>query len=160
MEITLLASLFSGGIVGMPMVPLLTDNYLRPFPLISQSRAERLEEMLIQGMNRGMKGDYAGAIAVFSQLIKRHPRYVEAYFNRGIAYGRMGQTQAAIADYSQVIRLAPHYAEAYHERGLLWQKLGKSKAAQQDFQQAARLYQAQGNQFGYQSLGPFLFKQP
>jgi tetratricopeptide (TPR) repeat protein len=105
-----------------------------------------------------MKGDYAGAIAVFSQLIKRHPRYVEAYFNRGIAYGRIGQTQAAIADYTKVIRLAPHYAEAYHERGLLWQKLGKSRAAQKDLQQAARLYQAQGNRFGYQSLEPLLVK--
>lgn len=160
MEFALLASLFSRGILGISTIPRSADCCLRPFPLLSQGQSNRLEERLIQGMNRGMKGDYTGAIAVFSQLIKGHPRYVEAYFNRGIAYGRIGQTQAAIADYTQVIRLAPHYAEAYHERGLLWQKLANFKAAQKDFQQAARLYQAQGNQFGYQSLEPLLPKQP
>lgn len=110
-----------------------------------------LEDLLLAGMERGLKGDYLGAIAIFSEVIRRAPDEVEAYYNRGLARYQVGDPTGAIADYDLAIRLRPDFAEAYAERGSLQMELGNLERALADLQQAAAFFQQQGNRSGYQT---------
>ncbi len=62
-------------------------------------------------------GDYQGAIADYTQVIRFKPDYANAYCLRGNAKEGLGQYAAAIADYDTAIRLEPDYADAYVSRG-------------------------------------------
>jgi tetratricopeptide (TPR) repeat protein len=107
-------------------------------------------------MDRGIKGDYEGAIAVFSELIEKFPQYDEAYFNRAIAWEKLQQWGRALQDYNQALLHNPQLAEAYHQRGLLWLRWGDPRQAQGDFHRAEELYRQQGNVSGLAGLLPHL----
>ena len=135
------------------------NNQVIPILLTqSQPNIDELEEQLIEGMDKGIKGDYEGAIAVFSRLIAQYPRYAEAYYNRGVAQGKLENDKAAIADYNQALKINSKLAEAYQERGLLWQKQGNKKRVIADLKNAASLYKNEGNQSAYQSVQETLDK--
>lgn len=104
-----------------------------------------LEERLIDGMDEGIKHNYRGAIAIFTELILINPNYAEAYFNRGIARARLNDYQGAIADHSQAIVLNGQLAEAYKARGKIYWQLGDRDSAIKDLETALALFQAQGN---------------
>lgn len=106
---------------------------------------EDLEARLIEGMDRGIKGDYLGAIAIFSELIRRYPDYADAYFNRGIARAKLQDYQGAIADQSQAIALKPDDAEAYQARAKVQWQLGNNTQAIADLQMAIMLFQKSHN---------------
>jgi tetratricopeptide (TPR) repeat protein len=114
--------------------------------------SEEIEEQLIEGMDQGMKGDYKGAIRIFSRLIQAYPHYADAYYNRGLAKAKLGDKQAAIADYNEAIKINTNLAEAYEERGNLWLELENKSRAIQDFQKAVKLYQKQGNNISYDQV--------
>jgi tetratricopeptide (TPR) repeat protein len=114
--------------------------------------SEEIEEQLIEGMDQGMKGDYKGAIRIFSRLIQSYPHYADAYYNRGLAKAKLGDKQDAIADYNEAIKLNINLAEAYEERGNIWLELENKSRAIQDFQKAAQLYQKQGNNISYDQV--------
>jgi tetratricopeptide (TPR) repeat protein len=126
------------------------------FPdLLTQISAQTsFEDRLIEGMDRGMQGDYQGAIAIFSRLIREYPQAAEVYYNRGLARQKLGDQKGAIADYNRAIKLDQKLAEAYQARGLLKQEQRKLTEALGDLQQAARLYQAQNNITSYEALQP------
>jgi tetratricopeptide (TPR) repeat protein len=111
-----------------------------------------LEDLLLPGMEKGIQGDYQGAIAEFTAVIRRYPNQAEAYYNRGIARAKIGDRQGAMADYDQSLRLNPNFAEAYAERGLLHWEWGDRQAAVTDLQKAAELFQQQGNTAAYQRI--------
>ncbi|MGK7943879.1 MAG: tetratricopeptide repeat protein [Microcystaceae cyanobacterium] len=114
--------------------------------------SDSLENLLISGMERGIKGDYQGAINIFSQVITLDAQAVEAYYNRGIAYFRSNQAQKAIADFNTAIQLNPNHAEAYLERGNTYLTLTQKEKGIQDLQVALDLFKQQGNEFAYQSV--------
>jgi tetratricopeptide (TPR) repeat protein len=114
--------------------------------------SEEIEERLIEGMNQGMKGDYKGAIRIFSRLIQAYPHYADAYYNRGFAKAKSGDKQGAIADYNEAIKIDTNLAEAYEERGSLWLKLKDKNQAIKDFKKAAELYKKQDNTIGYDQV--------
>lgn len=120
-------------------------------PLISQtsSTEEMQEEMLIEGMDKGILGDYQGAIEDFTEVIRLYPNSAEAYYNRGIAYTKLGNYQAAIADYNQAISFNPNLAEVYVDRAKVYSHLGNSSEALKDLQRAANLFKQQGNTIAY-----------
>jgi len=68
-----------------------------------------------------------------------HPKYAQAYNNRGAAYWLKEEYNRAIADYDQAIRLDPKYALAYFVRGLVYQKIGNAAKADADFAKAREL---------------------
>jgi tetratricopeptide (TPR) repeat protein len=111
-----------------------------------------IEDLLLPGMEKGIQGDYQGAIAEFTAVIRRHPNQPEAYYNRGIARAKIGDRQGAMADYNQSLRLNPNFAEVYAERGLLRWELGERQAAIADLQKAAELFRKQGNEAAYQDI--------
>lgn len=114
--------------------------------------SEKIEEQLIEGMDQGMKGDYKGAIRIFSRLIQAYPHYADAYYNRGLARAKLGDKQAAIADYNEAIKINANLAEAYEERGNLWLKLKDKNQAIKDFKKAAELYKKQDNKISYDQV--------
>ncbi|MFM1843099.1 MAG: hypothetical protein RLZZ490_1841 [Cyanobacteriota bacterium] len=119
---------------------LVDDTIVSPAP-----GEEYQEERLIEGMNRGMKQDYRGAIAIFSELIQRYPDYADAYFNRGIARAKIQDFRGAIADQTTAIDLNPQLAEAYEARAKLHWQLGDQQKASQDLQTAITLFELHQN---------------
>lgn len=124
--------------------PLIESGIILP----AGSEDER-EERLIDGMDHGIKADYRGAIAIFSDLIQRYPDYADAYFNRGIAREKIQDYQGAIADQTKAITINPQLAEAYQARGKLHWQLGDRRSAKQDLQTAIALFESQGNDSSY-----------
>ena len=84
-------------------------------------------------------GDYAGAIADYTQVLRLKPDFASAYYNRGIAKKELGQYIAAIADYTETIRLKPDHASAYYNRGIAKRKLEQYDAAIADYPETIRL---------------------
>lgn len=111
-----------------------------------------MEDLLLSGMEKGIQGDYQGAIAEFTAVILRYPNQPEPYYNRGIARAKIGDRQGAMADYEESLRLNPNFAEAYAERGLLHWELGEREAAVADLQKAAELFRRQENEPAYQQI--------
>ncbi|MBD2652523.1 tetratricopeptide repeat protein [Synechocystis sp. FACHB-383] len=142
-------SLFSVAVVG-------ALSLVFPLPLPAQDMVDSdrslplmgdhpLEERLIDGMDEGIKKNYRGAIAIFTELILLDPSYADAYFNRGIARARIADYQGAIADHSQAIALNPQLAEAYKARGKIYWQLGDQSQAMADLETALALFSAQEN---------------
>ena len=133
------------------------QEFLFPQFILSQKTmpfkpSEQIEEQLIEGMDQGMKGNYSGAIQIFSRLIQSYPNYADAYYNRGLAKTKLGDKQGAIADYNKAIEIDTNLAEAYEERGNLWLKLKDKNQAIKDFKKAAELYKKQNNTIGYEQV--------
>jgi tetratricopeptide (TPR) repeat protein len=85
-------------------------------------------------------GDKAGAVAAYSEDLKRNPDHVEALQNRGNAYAALGQYDLAIDDFGKAIQLQPKSWGAFGDRARIYLKLGKFDAAIEDFTRAAELF--------------------
>ena len=92
-----------------------------------------------RGYAKDELGDYRGAIADYTEVIRLQPDAADAYKNRGIAKDLLGQYFAAITDYDTAIRLKPNYAMAYMHRGNAKFGLGQYFAAIADHDTAIRL---------------------
>lgn len=78
-----------------------------------------MEKQLIQqGMAKVNNGDYAAAIADFTQAIATSPQSTEAYYRRGLAYFESGLIEQAIADYNQSLNLDAQRVEVYLSRAM------------------------------------------
>lgn len=123
-----------------------------------QTNNQDLEAMLVEGMGLGIQGDYLGAIAIFSQVIKLAPDLADAYYNRGFAYVKIGAETQAIADYDQAIFLNPDFAEAYFDRARLRYSMGDKIGSLEDLYQAANLFKKQNNIYAYTQVREFIEK--
>lgn len=56
--------------------------------------------------------DYQGAIADFTQSLRRYPDNAEAYYSRGLAHYHLGEIQEAIADLQQAAKLCQQQGKA------------------------------------------------
>lgn len=65
---------------------------------------------------KAQQGDYAGAIALLTELIDRNPTSAVDYNNRGLIYFQSGQLANAIADYNKALKLNPQLDSAYNNR--------------------------------------------
>ena len=92
-----------------------------------------------RGFDKGMLGDYKGAIFEYTQAIRLVPDNALAYIKRGLAKADLGQHFAAISDYDTAIRLKPDEADAYISRGYAKGDLGQHRAAISDYDTAIRL---------------------
>jgi tetratricopeptide (TPR) repeat protein len=93
--------------------------------------------------NRGTSyegaGQYALAIADFSEAIRLKPDYANAFLNRGGSYVGEGRYDLAIADLNDAIRLDPDLYDAYVDRGSAYENNGQYEPALADFNDAIRL---------------------
>ncbi|ACK67358.1 TPR repeat-containing protein [Rippkaea orientalis PCC 8801] len=120
------------------------------------SHDPNLNELIIRGIEKGIQGDYQGAIADFNQVILINPNEVEAYHSRGIAYIKLGNYSQAIADFNNALGLNPNIPEIYQERAKIRLILSDKAGAIADLQTAAELFKQQGNTFSYQETQKLL----
>ncbi|PLZ98883.1 hypothetical protein CEN45_07490 [Fischerella thermalis CCMEE 5198] len=85
------------------------------------------------------QGDYIQAIALLSQLIKRHPQNAIDYNNRGLIYFQCRESQKAFCDYNTALQLNPKLASAYNNRANYYAAHGELIAAIADYDQALDL---------------------
>lgn len=118
-------------------------------PAVIQSLVSRFERPDIDGLNptalfnRGTTrydlGDYTGAVADYTQVIRLNPKEAIAYNNRGLAHFDLGNVEAALADFSQGIYLDPQHFVLYCNRGWLYAEAGALPEAIADFNAAVTL---------------------
>jgi tetratricopeptide (TPR) repeat protein len=82
------------------------------------------------------QGDYSSAIAILTQLIKRHPHSAADYNNRGLIHFQNSQLELALADYNQALELNPKLDSAYNNRANYYASLGMWKEALADYDMA------------------------
>ena len=128
-------------IMATPNPTLISQNYL------SNSF---LNKLLIQGMEKGIQGDYQKSITNFTKVIRLSPYEIEAYYNRGIAYGKIDHNIDAIADFNEAIRLNNNMVDIYIARAKVYYKLGKLGEAITDLKTAKILCYQQKNKVCYQ----------
>ncbi|ACB51628.1 hypothetical protein cce_2278 [Crocosphaera subtropica ATCC 51142] len=115
-----------------------------------------LNDLLIQGMEKGIKGDYQGAITLFTEVLQSDPNEVEAYYNRGIAYAKINNYQAALDDFSEGLTLNQTMPDLYIERAKVYLQIGNRTAAIADLKQAKTLLKQQGQTSRYPEIDNLL----
>jgi tetratricopeptide (TPR) repeat protein len=85
------------------------------------------------------------AIDKFTQIIKKNPNSVEAYYQRGSSYKNVGNHGRAIEDFTKVIELRNDHAEAFHQRGLIYMEIDDAQKAILDLRRASQYYIGKGD---------------
>ncbi len=93
-----------------------------PLMLPAPAQAAEPNQDLTAGVAAVKRGNYDGAIALFSHAIKSgtlaQAEFAEAYFKRGTVYSRYKRDFGrGIADLSRAIEIRPDFAKAYANRG-------------------------------------------
>ena len=125
----------------------ITSKYLKKLlersdtsrPLGQNNTSISAKTYFLWGNAKYKLGNYVGAIADYTIVIRLKPNAAEAYNNRGLAKAYLGQYVAAIADYDMAVRLKPDYADAYVNRGIVKIDLRQHFAAIADYDIAIRL---------------------
>lgn len=107
-----------------------------PIPEVSSEQNFRLRQ---QALSEAQRGNHAGAIALFSQLIAQNPDNANDYSNRGLVYFQNGQSEAAFADYNRAIDLNPRLDSAYNNRANYYAAQGQFLEAILDYDVALDL---------------------
>lgn len=85
------------------------------------------------------RGDYSGAIKLYTEVIELNPNHSNTYNNRGIAYRHSSDYQQAIRDFDKAIELNPNNTLAYNNRGIAYKNLKQYERAITDFQKYIEL---------------------
>jgi tetratricopeptide (TPR) repeat protein len=84
--------------------------------------------------------DPAEKIRLFSEAIRLHPRYTDAYNYRGnVKLDLLNDPEGAIKDYDQALALDSNYFKAHHNRGLALHRMKRYPEAILCFEEAIRL---------------------
>jgi tetratricopeptide (TPR) repeat protein len=104
---------------------------------------------LVTGLARAAQGDYAGAIASYTQAIAISPKFAAAYCARAESRVAQGDLADAVADLNQAIALNPGYAEAYDNRGLTENAVGDLADAVADYDRAIEFNPKAGDAYNH-----------
>jgi lipoprotein NlpI len=85
------------------------------------------------------KGEFDGAIADLTEVIKLYPDSPYAYYNRASAYLKKGDYDRAIVDYSELIRRNQQDAHAFFGRGVAYLRNGEPDHAIADYNRLIEL---------------------
>lgn len=103
------------------------------------SNLENADAYLQWGIALDNSGDWQGASADFSEVIRINPENAEkadAYYSRGLIYYRLREYAKAIEDFTQAMGINPIFAELYALRGLARYDCGELQGAIEDCNQA------------------------
>jgi tetratricopeptide (TPR) repeat protein len=106
--------------------------------MVTTSRLCAQEERpdMQKGIEATKKGDYATAIAAFTEAIHLNPGNAEAYRSRGVSYLFIGDNDKAIGDFNQSIEIDPDNEHTYLYRGSCYLTKLDYDAAIKDFSAA------------------------
>jgi tetratricopeptide (TPR) repeat protein len=79
------------------------------------------------------------ALAGLHELIRRAPRYAEAFNQRAVVLFRLGRYEQSIADCHRTLKLNPHHFGAHAGLGQCFLKLRKDRSALKAFRAALRI---------------------
>ena len=117
---------------GVDVAPRLAD----PDTVPGYPEAAKLFE---QAAARFNARDYAGAAALFREIIARVPGMIAAHNNLGVALRLDGHEAEAAAAFRRATEIAPDYSAAYANLGLTLRARGESEEAVAAFRRAAAL---------------------
>lgn len=123
----------------LPM-PRKTQKRLAPIKLVSRKSQHPSDKSLrALAHNHAKQGNYQEAIALFTQLIHRHPTDAINYNNRGLIYFQSRQLENALADYNKALELNSALDSAYNNRANYYASRGQVAEALTDYEQALDL---------------------
>lgn len=111
--------------------------------------AESARLYVEEGREASRRGKHDQAVGLFTDAIRAHPEYAEAFLGRGNAHiglrldpharenGREYEDRA-LRDYSLAIRYNPAYAEAYFNRAMLFSSRAQYRRAAEDLINATK----------------------
>jgi tetratricopeptide (TPR) repeat protein len=108
-------------------------------PQVQVTTKPKTDDLYLQAVAKYNKGDYQGAIAAYTEIIKINPQNNRAYINRGAARAQIKDYQKAIADFDRALQLNPQDPLAYANRGTVRQDLGDNQGGIADYTQAIDL---------------------
>jgi serine/threonine protein kinase len=107
---------------------------------IFYSQSPRLAQYFLdRGVEKGKKGDNAGAVENYNWAIWLNSKNATAYFNRGVIRDHLGDKQGAIEDYTRAIKIKPNFAGSYLNRGVVRDRLGDDRGAIDDYTKAIQI---------------------
>ena len=95
----------------------------------ANTRVERGNEFMRQGMERSAEREYHAALALF-------PEHVDALYNLGVVYDKTGRKDEARKAYEQMLRIHPRSADARTALGDLWADAGDAVKAEAFYRDA------------------------
>ncbi len=105
-------------------------------PLATPTQTE-IASMLQEGQQKMAKGDYSGALQLFSEYLQAHPRSWQAMHHLGSLYETLGLWEEAVYWYSEVLKVNPADAIALNNRGnIRMEQLEAYEKAYKDFSTA------------------------
>lgn len=108
-------------------------------PEIKIADKPKTDDLYLQAVAKYNQGDYQGAIATYSQIIKLDPNNARAYINRGAARTQIKNYAEAIADFDAAVKLNPQDALAYANRGAARSAQGDKQGEVADLTEAINL---------------------
>jgi tetratricopeptide (TPR) repeat protein len=102
----------------------------------SQTENTKAQEYYDIAMNKVFKKDHKGAIAGFSEAIKRDSGFIQAYENRGVSKYLLQDYSGAIDDYDKALNINPWDYNTYVRRGWARFSLHDYTGAFADFNKA------------------------
>lgn len=91
------------------------------------------------GSKRMNEGDLEGALDIFAKLVKKYPRWAEAYNKQATALYLLGNARLSYKVCQVVVELKPHHFGAWNGMALCAAQLEKWPAALDAARQALRL---------------------
>jgi len=111
--------------------------YLSFICIFSSCQYSTADDYLFEGKKSYKKQDISEAIEYFNKAIKKDPKLVKAYVERGKAYFNTGQFELSEQDYTTAISLDSTIADAYYSRGRIYQFQNNMQKACVDWRKAA-----------------------
>jgi tetratricopeptide (TPR) repeat protein len=102
-----------------------------------------MNKFIEEGDRKYFKGDYKGAVKLYTRAIEQSPQLDEAYLKRGMAYLDLSKFHEAIENFNKAIELNSQNSDAFRNRALAKYSLNLSKEALADYNEAARLSELQ-----------------
>lgn len=97
--------------VSVQPAPPIKQRLEKETPTLEHSSRKAIA-LTFEGRDLAARGDYAGAIKLFTQAIQADPALALAYNSRGYAFLRSKQYTRAVADFDDALRLRQDYANA------------------------------------------------
>lgn len=109
---------------------------LMSFACYSQTKDKVAKEYYDNGCEKISGKDFPGAIADFTEAIKRDSGFIQAYENRGVAKFYLNDMRGAIDDYNKALEINPDDYNTHGRRGWAEFSVHEYKEAIDDFTKA------------------------
>jgi tetratricopeptide (TPR) repeat protein len=97
--------------------------------LWSRSGDAALDRLMAEGIGRMQAGEFAAAIAAFSEVIRRKPAFAEGWNKRATAYYLAGDYRRSLRDCDEVLKRNPRHFGALSGYGQIYFRLEQYEKA-------------------------------